>query len=63
MEVQNPQDLWFLLSILFQVYQPLPVSYGWMKGDFSNLPFCDHLLFYHGKSLIASDYNISPKAL
>lgn len=62
MEAQNPQDLWFLLCVLLQVYQPLPVNYGWMK-DYSNLPFCDHLLFYHGESLVTSDHNILPKAL
>lgn len=58
MEVQSPQGLWFLLSVLFQIHQLLPDSYGWMKGDYSNLPLCDH-----GESLLASDFNILPKAL
>lgn len=40
------------------VHQPLPDSYGWMRGDYSNLPLCDH-----GESLLASDFNILPKAL
>lgn len=63
MEVQNPQDLCFLLSVLFQIYHPLPDSYGWMKGDYSNLPLYAHLLFYHGESFVASDCNILPEAL
>lgn len=45
-----------MVSVLFQVYRPLPHSYGWMRE--ADLPLWDRLPFYHGESLVAPDHNI-----